>query len=286
MPRCSYLLPKKKLREVGGVFDSSAAYVQLLNPGRGKCLSISDPFACVPCWHMFLHWGCAKSFLFGSTLEKVLALVEGTSHFSKTNYRAKFWWQRRQKSTPVVSLQTLYRTGPCRFFFVSKGSAWRFFSCRTPYVHPTAIATPEKENVKWSFFCMMKKRLKPLKEKCVYIYIIVKKSTTSICIILVPKKTWNVLRIKSTIQSCWCCTKLHRGRIGVVSNSQRFTADGFLRRQKNVETCFCFRPLGLDLLKHSRFESCWRSHVYFQVDDNLCNHLTDDNLIKSTFARV
>ena len=127
---------------------------------------------------MFLHWGCAKNFLFGSTFEKCWPFLRDYA-IPQKKCRAKFWWQRRLKSTPVISLQTFVQDWSVPgFSSFPRGLREDFFLAGLRMSIRLQNATPENEKVKSFVFCLM---LKHLKEKCVwfywlYIYIIFKKN--------------------------------------------------------------------------------------------------------------
>ena len=151
---------------------SSAAYVQRLNwGGRGKGVVLVGFWSvrfCAMKGTCFFTEDVLKNFLFGSTLEKRWPVLREHAFSEMNSLLAKFWWQRRQKSTPVISLLTLYRTGPCRFFFVSNGGLLEDFFLQASGC-PSDCKTLHRKRP-WSslFRFVMKKLLKHFQEKCFY----------------------------------------------------------------------------------------------------------------------
>lgn len=132
---------------------------------------------------MFLHWGCAKNFLFGSTFEKCWPFLRDYA-IPQKKMSCKVLVATKAKihtSHLAANLCTgLVRAG---FFFVSKGPAWRLFSCRTPYVHPTA----KRYTRKWKseVICFLYDAETLERKMClvlliIYIYISSSKKSTTI----------------------------------------------------------------------------------------------------------
>ena len=121
-----------------------------------------------------------RTFCLGQHLKNV-GPFWGITPFLKKKCRAKFWWQRRLKSTPVISLQTFVQDWSVPgFSSFPRGLREDFFLAGLRMSIRLQNATPENEKVKSFVFCLM---LKHLKEKCVwfywlyiYIYIIFKKN--------------------------------------------------------------------------------------------------------------
>lgn len=129
---------------------SSAAYVQRLNWGGGGKGVVLVGF-CAMKGTCFFAEDVLKNFLFGSTLEKRWPVLREHAFSEMNSLLAKFWWQRRQKSTPVISLLTLYRTGThAGFSSFPMGACLKTFFLQASGCPSDCKTLHRKNNTPWS----------------------------------------------------------------------------------------------------------------------------------------